>query len=213
MQELNTTIEGIRAGGGTAVVLIRHARTLWNADRRFLGRTDIPLDEEGRRQAAALAARLQLRDFELYTSPLSRAAETAAALGSATRIEALAELDQGELEGLDGPRAFSRFPDFFAHWARDPETAPTPGGETLGQLQRRAWAAVEELASRHRGGTVVAVSHQMVASALGCAASGEPLTAWRDHRLPHVGVKVLARVERGWTCLIRRIALVEVSDG
>ena len=56
------------------LILIRHGRTDWNVQGRVQGRTDIPLDETGRRQAAAVAQRLSgIRLNAIYASPLTRA--------------------------------------------------------------------------------------------------------------------------------------------
>jgi broad specificity phosphatase PhoE len=69
------------------LVCVRHGRTAWNAVRRFQGRTDVPLDEEGRAQAQALAVHLRGERFDLaLSSDLSRAAATAAAIGAACGV-------------------------------------------------------------------------------------------------------------------------------
>ena len=107
--------------GALVVCLVRHGQTEWNASRRFLGRTDIGLDEVGRTQALSFARALPDRFTHVYSSPLLRARETAAALGQPF-LEApeLVELHQGHLEGLEAASALTRFPDFFARWHQDP---------------------------------------------------------------------------------------------
>jgi broad specificity phosphatase PhoE len=209
---LDTQVAEIRRAGSTALVFVRHARTAWNAGRRFLGRTDVPLDAEGRRQASELASRLHLPRAAVYSSPLSRARETSSLLGSYRVVPELAELDQGALEGLDAAEAIRRHPEFFEHWSRDPATAPTPGGETLDALRARALGAVLGIAAQHPGEAVVVVSHQMVGSALGCHGSGDSLGRWRDHRLPNVGIKLFEVQADALRCVLRRVVLVEEVD-
>lgn len=165
--------------------LVRHGQTSWNASRRFLGRTDIGLDEVGRAQALAFARALPEPFAQVYASPLSRAQQTARFLGvEVHEAPELIELHQGDLEGLDGPQAFARYATFFQRWAADPEHVVVPGGESLGQLRDRALRGVRRIASTHRPGQVIGLfTHQMVIAALTCVALDEPLTTWRSHRV------------------------------
>lgn len=168
--------------------LIRHGQTEWNQTRRFLGRTDIPLDEVGREQARRLAAASGAFDA-VYTSPLSRAAETARALslrsGAGVQLlPGLAELDMGELEGCPAAEAMTRWPEVIGVWLQDPAAAVLPGGERVEALQSRVRAAFDEVVARHRPGARVAlVTHQLALSALLCSLRGDPLRAIR--RLGH----------------------------
>ncbi len=189
---------------GPTLVLVRHGRTAWNAERRFLGKSDIPLDEVGEADAVALGRVLGGRFAHVYASPLSRAWRTALALGDAPEpVAALAELDQGELEGLDLPGALARHPEFFQAWTQDPTTAPAPGGESLGALHARAVAAVDAIAQRHGAGEVVGVvTHQMVIASLTCEALGEPLSRWRAHGVPNCAITALRRTADGWHVLV-----------
>lgn len=176
----------------TEMLLIRHGQTAWNAEGRFLGRSDLPLDELGLAQAVAGAARLQRSFDALYCSTLKRAHQTAACFGDPIAVPGLEELDQGELEGLQPPEAVSRFPAFFAAWAADPSDVPAPGAtETLRDLQKRSLEALVRLDEAHRGGVVVVVSHQLVIASLRCHAAGLPLSRWRSQRLDNVGVASL----------------------
>jgi broad specificity phosphatase PhoE len=85
------------------LVLVRHGETEWSRDGRHTGNTDIPLTETGRAQAEALAGALTGREFaRVLTSPLARAAETAALAGFGDRAEPrdeLREWDYGAYEG------------------------------------------------------------------------------------------------------------------
>ena len=158
------------------------------------------MDAVGKAQATELSIGLRNQVDHVYSSPLSRAHETARALHPEPRvIPGLRELNQGELEGMEAPAAFEKFPAFFQGWAEDPGSVTPPGGENLVDCQARVIAALHDIASTHRPGEVVAAfSHQLaIASAL-CELTGSPLGSWRDHRLPNCGISVLQFDGRTW---------------
>jgi broad specificity phosphatase PhoE len=166
----------------TRLLLVRHGRTEWNATRRVLGRTDIPLDEVGVRQASLLAGSLPAFDA-CYTSPLSRAAATAAQLRGPAPIPDpdLMEMDQGALEGLDPGRLLAEHGLLVAAWRADPSSIDLPGGEPYAALQRRAASFLARVAERHRGATVCVVTHQLWISAALCGIAGAPPSEWRRY--------------------------------
>jgi broad specificity phosphatase PhoE len=138
------------------IVLARHGETEWSRDGRHTGRTDVPLTEAGRGQAAALRPALAGRDFErLLTSPLSRALETCRLAGfdeaRAERSDALLEWDYGEYEGITTREIRSRRPGWVL-W-RD----GCPGGESASDVAARVDPLVAEL--RELGGDGVLFAH------------------------------------------------------
>lgn len=186
----------------THVVLVRHGRTAWNHERRVLGRTDLPLDEVGRDEAAALAGALAAdlaalgldRPRALWSSPLARARETAEAIGRACDLAVavapgLVEMDQGELEGLGASELVERFGPLLGQWRTDPENLRLPGGETMGETRDRVRAQVVELAEH--GGTVVCVTHQLAMASLLADIAGAGLREWREWTHPNTGWAVL----------------------
>jgi broad specificity phosphatase PhoE len=182
--------------GTVRLVLVRHGRTLWNYERRFLGATDLPLDPVGLAEADALAGRLGGTFGAIYSSPLSRARQTAERLAPPPILvlDALREHAQGALEGLDGAAALAAYPAFFSAFQEDPTDVRTPGegGETLGEVRDRALAAVRQIAARHSAGQQVAVvSHQMVIATVRCSLAGEALASWRRYGLPNAGTAAL----------------------
>lgn len=202
--------------GRLVVALVRHGRTSWNQERRFLGLTDIGLDDVGQAQAQALAVRFGRPSpfTAVYSSPLSRALHTAAwlvdpkggdpaeAVARARVVPELRELAQGELEGLFAPEAIARFPDFFAAWVQDPTHARAPGGESLGECRDRGLLALEAIRKRHGPGELVAaVSHQMVISSVRCTVAGCGLREWRSYTVDNTGVSGLAWDGRAWELL------------
>ena len=119
------------------LILARHGETQWNVDGLIQGANGDPLTTRGVAQARALAAALTHdAPFVLYTSPLERAVETAAANSEAVALPAvqlgdLAEADAGELTGLTGVQMREQYPEFSALWDADPASAQMPGGESL----------------------------------------------------------------------------------
>ncbi|SHG56035.1 probable phosphoglycerate mutase [Jatrophihabitans endophyticus] len=151
------------AGPPTRLVLVRHGSTVHSADKRFSGRNDLPLNDAGRRQAAALAGRRYGQVAAVVSSPLRRAVETAEAvagpLGLAVRIvDDLVETDFGAWEGLTFAEARELDPAALDAWRASPDAAP-PGGESFAAVARRVRRAREEVIGAHPGGTVVVVSH------------------------------------------------------
>lgn len=148
----------------TRILLARHGETAWNREGRWQGHADIELDPAGRRQARALAARLAPQGIAaLWTSDLARALETAAAIATATGVEAavdpdLREVDVGDWSGLTRADVHARDPAWHAAWARG-EAPAYPGGETYAQLYERANRAFERIVRAHPGETAVVVCH------------------------------------------------------
>jgi probable phosphoglycerate mutase len=135
------------------VVLVRHGETEWSRTGRHTGRTDVPLTEEGERQAKAVGEALRGRDFELVlSSPWSRALETARLAGFEPEVrDDLAEWDYGEYDGLKTAEIREQVPDWtvWRYGAR--------GGESLQQLAARADPVVA--AVRAVEGDVLVFSH------------------------------------------------------
>ena len=125
------------------IVLVRHGETEWSRDGRHTGKTDLPLTDEGRRQAELVGGWLEGRAFDrVLTSPLSRALETCelAGLGErADRRDELVEWDYGDYEGLTTPQIRERRPGWFL-W-RD----GCPGGESAADVGGRVDSVIGEL--------------------------------------------------------------------
>jgi probable phosphoglycerate mutase len=144
-------------------VLWRHGQTIWNAERRFQGQSDIPLDETGQAQAERAARLLAaLRPDLMVSSDLSRAAGTAAALSRLTGLEVtldkdLRERSGGRWEGLTDTEIRTRYPVEHANWTPpDGEPSAVVAERVAGALLRVADAASEPDVAT---GLAVVVSH------------------------------------------------------
>lgn len=173
----------------TEVILARHGRTPWHAPNRYTGRSDIPLDEVGERQAQALAAWAKGAALtSLACSDLVRARATAAPIADATGLvptvdPRLRELDFGIAEGrtLDEIRADD--PLVVERFVADPVAHHFPGGEPPGDAVARALAALTDLASADPAGRLLVVAHSTLIRLVTCAVLGVPLSEYR-RRLP-----------------------------
>lgn len=130
---------------------VRHGRTAWNADRRFQGHTDIPLDDEGRAQATALGVLLgEERIDAVVTSDLARARETARlVLGSRALVPRLdpdwREMHFGDWEGLTWDEIVAANPQLDAAAGTSPKTYTPAGGESFDDLCARIARALTRL--------------------------------------------------------------------
>ena len=124
-------------------MLVRHGQTEWSLDGRHTGSPDIPLTEEGRREAEAAGRRLAGRTFALVlSSPLSRALETCrlAGLGDVVQVrEELREWDYGDYEGLTSALIREERPDWYLF--RD----GCPNGETATAVGERVDRVIAEV--------------------------------------------------------------------
>lgn len=159
------------------IILARHGETRWNVGEVFRGRADIPLNENGQRQAALLGRYLETADIRaVHSSPLKRALDTAKAIASPHALEVttetgLLDLDFGEWEGLTVPEVKNKYGELFNTWASHPEIVRLPGGETLDDVRQRALQVVNRVVVRDAG-TVVLVTHRVVIKVLVCALLG-----------------------------------------
>lgn len=153
----------------TIIILARHGETDWNRDGIWQGHGDPPLNELGRQQAAALAARFVDDSIDaLYSSDLRRAHETAEivrrSLGLPIRLDQdLREIDIGSWTGLTRAEIEERFPG-----------GTREDGETSEAFDARALGAVRRISAAHDGERVLAITHGGVVRALDRHLFGEP---------------------------------------
>lgn len=140
--------------------LARHGETDWSASGKHTGRTDVPLNALGRKQARALGDGLKRLDVTFdaaWTSPLDRARETAAlaGFGHAREMGDLAEWDYGEFEGRRTADIRKELDD--PHWLI--WTADIRRGETPAEVGRRADAAIAALLEDRDARNIIVFAH------------------------------------------------------
>lgn len=178
--------------------LIRHGETDWNKFEKCQGVSDIPLNTNGIRQAKDLA--YSLRDEELsaiYSSDLSRAITTAKEVAkyhpADVKIdERFREMDQGEFEGLEFRNLREKYGDILKKWRDEPETLRLPGGETLTEVQERAWNGINNLLNLYNEGSVLLVSHNMIIITLLCKFSKKSLLSFREFTVKESSKSVIS---------------------
>src|SRR5215468_67187 len=198
------------------VLLLRHAETAWNRERRYQGWTDTPLSAAGLQQAEAAARELKEHPFvAVYSSPLQRARETAALIASAHGLEvvtdpAFKELGFGEWEGLTLDEARGRDAVLYEGWAKTPHLVSPPGAETLDQVRERVRGGLERLRARHHDQVVCVVAHGIPVRILILEALGLGLDRiWSLHSAP-TGISEL-EFRDDWTAVHRMNTLVHLD--
>lgn len=166
----------------TRFYLVRHGETEWNRIRRIQGVSDIPLNDTGRAQAAAVGDILSKHSFDLIvSSPLSRALETARIISRRLSmplplvVPDLIERNYGEAEGQTRAELDSRYPP----------GSEIPGREERASVTARAVRTLQDLAVRHPDSDILAVAHGgLIRSVVDFAAPGvydEPITNCSVH--------------------------------
>ena len=184
-------------GEPTVTRLLRHGQTPMSVQKRYVGRSDVPLTDLGVQQAAAAAKRLASASLDvIVTSPLLRAVQTAEEVAAATGAtvvtdDGFREADFGAWEGLTFAEVQERWPAEMAAWLADPEVAP-PGGESLAGVNERVTAALRRVLAARERQTVLVVSHVTPIKTLVAAALLAPPAAL--YRM-HLDVAALSRID------------------
>ena len=185
------------------LILVRHGESFWNEQKRVSGFTDIDLNEKGKEQAKRLAIALKKEKVAaIYSSPLKRCVDTAQAIAQLCYLEVnidpdLKELDTGELEGLPEEEISKRYGEFWKEWRRGSGSLHLPGGESLEELQIRAWRAIHRIAKRHAEEVVVVVSHLFTILVIISQVLGLELRYLRRLRQDEAAISILNMEEQG----------------
>jgi len=165
----------------TRLCLVRHGQTDWNLEGRYQGQSDVPLNDNGLEQAGTLIEKLRGKNFSaVYTSDLTRARQTAEpiakALGIPLRVEPrLREINQGEWEGQLVDNLKARYSELWSQRAVDPASVRPPGGETVGEVASRVYAALDDIARQFPTGSVLIVSHGLSIATAICHVQNIPV--------------------------------------
>ncbi len=155
------------------IFLVRHGQTEWNKSLVFRGRKDVPLSEEGKAEASLTGKFFQRRRvYRIYTSPLSRAMDTATSIAkksqhAVTVSKALIDVHYGDWEGKTREWVKKNDPEHYFMYLHHPEEVVFPNGESLESCCDRAFDAfyteLHRHYARHRDdGDFVFVTHRVV---------------------------------------------------
>lgn len=192
--------------------MARHGETEYNRRLLCQGWLDEPLNETGRSQACSLAERLGPDPVaRVVASPLKRAHATAQEIAKRFDLDVetfldLREINHGTLEGKPFLELDDFVPGIREAWRSAPHTVQMPEGETLADLQGRAWPVFESVTNEHlyamrNGGPygrLVIVAHAVAIATLMCRLRGEPLSTMPRHRLGPCGYFELEHDGDGW---------------
>lgn len=201
------------------IILVRHGQTAWNREERFRGRSDIPLDEIGLRQAEATAARLAFSGAcAVFSSPLKRTMMTAQPIAAALGLSVepwpeLIDIDYGAWQGLSTAEAQANDPLLYQRWLETPHLAAFPSGERLQDVRDRIVRVIASVLARYPDRTVILVSHVVVCRVFICTVLGLELSHfWQIGQEPcavnTIGVRegMLVLNSMNDTCHLRDIA-------
>jgi probable phosphoglycerate mutase len=162
----------------TRVYLVRHGTTDWNKEEIFRGRVDCKLNETGQTEARALAEYFKDIPVEfIYSSPLSRATETAQVIAAAKGLPVLSDpafmdMDFGAWQGMPLREVKEKYPELYRLWREQPQATTPPGGENLGQVRARAWEGLRRVVEENPEKAALIISHRVVTKVLICAVLG-----------------------------------------
>jgi probable phosphoglycerate mutase len=150
----------------TRLFLVRHGATTATEEDRFSGSSGAELSDLGQWQAARLGDRLSQQSLTAaYSSPLSRALDTARIIGERCGLDpitsdGLREIGHGHWEGLKRKDVEAQFTSEYTAWEADPFTFAPEGGESGVGVLARALPVIREIVTAHPGGRVLVVSHK-----------------------------------------------------
>ena len=204
----------------THLFLVRHGATIWHAENRYAGSSDVPLDPNGYAQAERLAAwASETKLAAIWCSPLTRARETAAvaarAMGLVPRVDQrLREIDFGQVEGKTMAEAEQLFPEEIRRFKADPATYPMPGGEDPHEAAHRAVSTLRDIAVAHSNEHVLVVAHNTLIRLALCTVMGIPLARYRTV-FPAVrnGALTEIRIEGESAALLQYNSPLGAADG
>lgn len=184
------------------IYLLRHGKIDTSSPRRFLGQTDLPLNETGIRQAKRLGQALSAIPFDhVFASPLNRARQTAAlvsgrALTAIEPIEAFREINLGAWEGLSVAEVREQFPGAYEQRGLHLADYRPEGGESFADLAARALPALRAISRQFHGPTLI-VAHAGVNRALLARLQDLPLDGLLRIPQDYCGVNILAQDGEG----------------
>ena len=183
--------------GETTVFLVRHGVTAWHEENRVLGQRDIPLSPAGVAQSEQVGATLGgVKLWEVLSSPLQRAIQTAEIIGRAAGIEVardprLIDMQAGKWTGMtyDEVAASEEYQKFI----RQPESERIPGGESLDEVRRRAVSAVDQaLRDSPSGDALAIVTHAGIIRVLLTHYMGSPPANYHRVRVSPGSITILS---------------------
>ena len=162
----------------TSIYLVRHGQTAWNREEIFRGRTDVPLDQTGLKQAELVGQYFKgIEIHGIFSSSLSRAWQTAEKVAECHNLkvqplQGILDMSFGNWEGRPHQEIRKSDTETYRQWVETPHQVRLPGGESLDDVRVRAMAAMEEVIRTHARKTLILVTHRVVNKVLICGILG-----------------------------------------
>lgn len=185
------------------LLLVRHGNTRSNSAERFWGHTDVALSEEGVKQAERLRDRLRGEKIgHVYASDLCRATLTAEIIAAPHGLKPVAcaelhEINFGRVGGLNFSEISQRFPELAARWSTRDLSFGFPGGESIGDLNRRVSRFPERLEGHSPEDTVLIVAHSGALRLLICHLLEIESQHWRQLRTDIASLTIVETYPQG----------------
>ena len=162
----------------TNIYLVRHGQTAWNKEEIFRGRSDVPLNDTGLREAELAGEFFRGLEIDaVYSSPLLRALETARKIASVLHLDVnplpgIIDMSFGIWEGQPLEEVKRNDRERYRIWRDEPHVLVLPKGESLDEVRARSMAALEEVIRSHPGRNVILVSHRVINKVILCGVLG-----------------------------------------
>lgn len=182
----------------TTFILIRHGETKWNAQRKLMGITNVPLNAEGKRQAKAVARHLASYPLDvIFTSPLTRTRQTARAIHllypkiSLIIKNELRERSFGDVEGFGYQDANTAYPELIYNETWNYHHFRPKNGESLADVEKRADTFLSSVLPAYEGKKVAIVSHGAFLRVLICRLMKIPLPDFSRAHMDNTAITIL----------------------
>lgn len=188
----------------TRIYLLRHGETQWNIEKVFRGRSEIPLTDTGRKQAELAAAHLKPKGIQfLYTSPLSRAKETADIVGKKLKITPIVDerftgLAFGPWQGRPHKEIKQKFPDLYRIYKDEFHNLKLEGAETLQAAFERSGFALADIEKKHPDSNVLIISHRVICKLMVLGILGQGPAGFYSVKLDTCGLSEFYTDEGRW---------------
>lgn len=187
----------------TRLYLVRHGETVWNSEMRFQGKTDIPLSEKGKEEARLFGERFKNKDIDvIYSSPLSRAMETAKAAAIHKNLDVipvaeLMEINFGEWEGYTALELKELYGEDYVNFMKKPFENTFPGDGTMHSVMLRATRGIKHILLENDGKNILCVAHGGVIRLLLIELFNLHSSFYSKTWIDNTGVTVIDFLERG----------------
>ena len=168
----------------TRFYLVRHGRTVWNTVNKLRGRSDIPLDDVGKKQVEAAGMALATKPIvAVYTSPLIRAVQTAEAIARPHGLkpivnESFHDFDFGIWSGQDRPVIYEKYKEEYRIYREEPQYFRAPGGESFWDVYERVLFGMKDVNEKHPGEEIAVSTHNVTSIIMLLAVLGMPLSKY-----------------------------------